>query len=277
MRMPRSRRAGRWAALASALVVAAVGCGGDGDADPATAGEATTAGDDGSGGEALAGDVTVLAAASLADAFAEVEAAFEGANPGVDVDVSYDGSSALRDQIVAGVPADVFASASGPVMDDVVDAGAVAGEPAPFATNLLEIAVPAGNPAGVEGLDAFGDGELLVGLCAEEVPCGRFGREALANDGVTPAPDTDEPDVRSLLDKVASGELDAGLVYRTDVLSAGDDVEGIEIPDDLNVEATYPIAALAEGDDPDAAAAFVAFVLGDEGRAVLASYGFGPP
>jgi len=276
MRMPRSRRAGSGSVLAVALVLATLACGGD-DAGPAAAGDATTARDDGGGGGPLTGDLTVLAAASLTDAFADVEAAFEEANPGVGVEVSYDGSSALRDQILAGAPADVFASASGSVMDEVVDAGAVAGEPTPFATNLLEIAVPAGNPAGVEGLDAFGDEDLLVGLCAEEVPCGRFGREALANAGVTPAPDTDEPDVRSLLDKVASGEIDAGLVYRTDVLSAGDDVEGIGIPDDVNVEATYPIAALEGGEDREAAAAFVSFVAGDEGRAVLASYGFGPP
>jgi molybdate transport system substrate-binding protein len=106
------------------------------------------------------------------------------------------------------------------------------------------------------------------------VPCGDFGREALANAGVTPAQDTDEPDVRSLLTKVAEGELDAGIVYRSDVLAAGDTVEGIEIPEDVNVIAEYPIAALTGSSAPEVADAFVEYLLGDEGQAILASWGF---
>ena len=122
--------------------------------------------------------------------------------------------------------------------------GGAAADPQTFVANQLQIAVPAGNPGGVTGLADFADADLLIGLCAEEVPCGQFGREALANAGVTPSIDTNEPDVRSLLTKVEAGELDAGIVYVTDVLSAGDAVEGIEIPADENVIATYPIAAL---------------------------------
>jgi molybdate transport system substrate-binding protein len=222
---------------------------------------------------ALEGTITVFAAASLTDTFAEVGTAFEAANPGVTVEFNFAGSSALREQIISGAPADVFASANNSNMDQVVDAG-LAADPQPFVENQLQIAVPTGNPAGITGLADFANGDLLIGLCAEEVPCGQFGREALANAGVTPAIDTNEPDVRSLLTKVEAGELDAGIVYRTDVLSAGDAVEGIDIPADQNVTATYPVVALTGSANGDAAAAFVAFVLSDEGQAILAGYGF---
>ena len=262
--------------LAAVAVVGLLGfgvtaCGGDDD--PSDDGGSTTT-EAAAGGE-VEGTVTVLAAASLTDAFGDIKADFEQANPDASVELSFDGSSALRDQITAGSPADVFATASGSVMDDVVEAGANDGEPQPFATNKLQIVVPAGNPGGVEGLDAFGDDSLLVGLCAEEVPCGDFGRQVLENAGVTPKEDTDEPDVRSLLDKVASGELDVGLVYETDVLSAGDQVEGIDVPEEDNVVAKYPIAALTDAPNPDGAAAFVDYVLSDDGQAVLEEYAFG--
>ena len=228
-------------------------------------------GDDGDDG--AEGTITVFAAASLTDTFAEVGEAFEEANPGVTVEFNFAGSSALREQILAGAPADVFASANTSNMDQVVEAGA-AEDPAPFVENQLQIVVPAGNEAGVTGLADFANADLFIGLCAEEVPCGDFGREALANAGVTPSIDTNEPDVRSLLTKVEAGELDAGIVYRTDVLAAGDAVEGIDIPADQDVIAVYPIAALSASGNAGAAAAFVAFVLSDEGQAILASYGF---
>jgi molybdate transport system substrate-binding protein len=216
--------------------------------------------------------ITVFAAASLTDAFADVGAAFEAANPGTTVTFSFAGSSALREQILAGAPADVFASASASNMDRVVDADA-AGDPVDFATNVLQIAVPQGNDAGVTGLAEFADAELLIGLCAADVPCGDFGREALTRAGVTPQIDTNEPDVRSLLTKIEAGELDAGIVYRTDVRAAGGAIEGIEIPTAQNVIVTYPIATTS---DVDGAEAFVAFVLSDVGQAILESYGFGP-
>jgi molybdate transport system substrate-binding protein len=260
---------------AGLLAVALSSCGGDdgGSDDPSAA---TAASADARAAGQVEGTVTVLAAASLTDAFADFEADFEAAYPAADLEVSYGGSSALRDQALSGQPADVFAPASAAVMDELVDAGAVDGEPQGFATNKLEIVVPAGNPAGIEGLDDFADEDTLVGLCAEEVPCGDLGRQALEAAGVDAAPDTNEPDVRSLLDKVASGELDVGLVYATDVASAGDAVEGIEVPDDDNVVATYAIAPLTDAPNSAGAAAFVDFVLGDEGQAVLADFGFGP-
>lgn len=244
-------------ALLMALVVVLAACGDDGGS--------------------VEGELLVSAAASLTDAFADVEAAFEDANPDVDVVLNLGSSSSLREQILEGAPADVFASANTSNMDQVVEAGEVEGEPEIFVRNLLQIAVPSGNPAGVTGLEDFGRDELLIGLCAEEVPCGDFAREALANAGVTPAIDTNEPDVRALLTKVEVGELDAGITYVTDVASTNGAVEGVDIPDDQNVVASYPIAALTNAPNPEAAAAFVAFVLSDEGQAILAEYGFAAP
>ncbi|HEY6608836.1 MAG TPA: molybdate ABC transporter substrate-binding protein [Candidatus Limnocylindria bacterium] len=226
----------------------------------------------------LEGELLVFAAASLTDALAEVESAFEDTNPGVDIQLNLASSSALREQILEGAPADVFMSANASNMDQVIEADE-ATESEIFVTNLLQIAVPAGNSAGVTGLDDFADEALLIGLCAEEVPCGDFGRQALENAGVTPAVDTNEPDVRALLTKIAEDELDAGIVYVTDVLAPdfAEDVEGIDIPSDVNVLAEYPIAALTHAPNPDAAAAFVAFILSSEGQAILNDYGFGSP
>jgi len=280
-----ARRNSRAAVAAFGLLGLLAACGGDdASSDDAAADDAAAAtGRAGAGagasdaGAGVDGSIRVLAAASLTDAFDDVGAAFEAANPGAGVEFAYGGSSDLREQVVAGAPADVFASANASNMAAVVDAGAVAGEPESFVTNALEIVVPAGNAAGVEGLEDFADEGLLIGLCAEQVPCGEFGREVLANAGVTPAPDTEEPDVRSLLDRVASGELDAGIVYVTDVLAAGDSVEGIAVPDDVNVVAEYPIAALTGSGEPETAQAFVDFVLSAEGQEILGSYGFGPP
>lgn len=237
---------------------------------------ASCGGEGGAEATARAGAITVFAAASLTDAFEEIGSAFEAASPGVTVELSFAGSSALREQIRAGAPADVFASASASDVEQLVDEGLATGA-VPFVTNSLRIVVPAGNPAGITGLEDLAEGDLLVGLCAEEVPCGRFGREALDRAGVIPSIDTNEPDVRALLTKVAAGELDVGIVYVTDVLAAGDVVEGIAVPDEADVVATYPIATLTEADDAEAASAFVAFVLSPAGQSILRSYGFEAP
>lgn len=226
--------------------------------------------------EAPGGSLTVFAAASLSDAFAEVTEAFEAAHGDVSVELSFAGSSSLREQILGGAPADVFASADTANMDRLAEAGEVEA-PEVFARNRLQIVVPAGNPAGVEGLDDFADPALLIGLCAEEVPCGHLGREVLEAAGVTPSPDTDEPDVRALLTKVEAGELDAGLVYVTDVVAAGDAVQGIDVPAELDVAAAYPIAATTGAGHPVAARSFIEFVLGAEGQAILERSGFERP
>lgn len=228
-------------------------------------------------GSSVGGELLVSAAASLTNAFAEMESAFEEANPDVDVVLNFGSSSALREQILEGAPADVFASANTSNMGQVAEAGELSGEAEIFATNSLQIAVPAGNPGGVTGLEDFAREELLIGLCAEVVPCGDFGRQALDNAGVTASIDTNEPDVRALLTKIEDGELDAGITYVTDVLSTSGTVEGLEIPAEANVVAEYPIATLAGAPNPDAAVAWVEFVLSDEGQAILTSYGFTSP
>jgi molybdate transport system substrate-binding protein len=161
-------------------------------------------------------------------------------------------------------------------MDQVIEGGEAESSDI-FVRNLLEIAVPAGNPGGVTGLADFANEDLLIGLCAEDVPCGSFGRQALENAGITPSIDTNEPDVRALLTKIEAGELDAGIVYVTDVLSTAGTVEGIEIPADDNVVADYPIAVLANAPNPDAAAAFIEFVLSEEGQAIMTEFGFTTP
>jgi len=223
------------------------------------------------------GEVLVSAAASLTEAFASLETAFEALHPGTDVVLNFGGSSALREQILAGAPADVFASANVANMDRVTADGAVVGDPAIFARNRLEIAVPPGNSAEVSGLADFDRPELFIGLCASGVPCGDYGRESLAKAGVDPVVDTEEPNVRALLVKIEAGELDAGIVYVTDVAASGGTVEGVEIPDDVNVFADYPIAALTGSPNPIGAAAFVTFVLSDEGGRILADHGFDLP
>ena len=221
------------------------------------------------------GEITVFAAASLTEAFTEIETAFEEANPDADVQFNFAGSSTLAQQINQGAPVDVFASASPKQMQAVVDAGNAAGEATVFVQNTLQIVVPEGNPAGVTGLADFGKQELAIALCAEQVPCGDAALQALQAAGMTPAPDTLEQDVKAVLTKVMLNEADAGLVYRTDVMSAGGGVEGIDFPEAAQAVNEYPIVALAGAPNAEGARAFVDYVLSDEGKAVLEKYGFG--
>lgn len=219
--------------------------------------------------------VLVMAAASLTDGFASIEAAFEAANPGTDVQLNLAGSGSLREQILQGAPGDVFASANEVTMRQVIDAGA-AQLPQIFATNSLTIAVPRGNPAGITGIDDLANAELLIGLCAVGVPCGDLAREALARAGVSAAVDTNEGDVRALLTKIEAGELDAGIVYTTDVASSVA-LESVPLPDDIDLSVDYPMAVLSDAPNADGAAAFVEFVLSGEGQTLLAAAGFGAP
>ena len=227
------------------------------------------------GSQSASDEVLVSAAVSLIDAFGESETAFEASNPGFDVLLNFGSSSSLREQILEGAPVDVFASANPSNMAQVIDAGA-SDRSTTFAINALQIAVPVGNPAGIAGLTDFADPELLIGLCASGVPCGDFARQALEAAGVVPSLDTEEPDVKALLTKIEAGELDAGIVYVTDVLASGA-VDGIEIPDEFNVLAEYHIAVMTEAPNPGGAEAFVNFVLSAMGQAILQSYGFESP
>jgi molybdate transport system substrate-binding protein len=254
----------RWPALTVA-VLALAGCGSDG------------ASASGSEGDGLSGTLTVFAAASLTDAFPGLGDELTARHPGLDVRFNFAGSTALAAQIVQGAPADVFASANEPQMTVVTDEGLADGEPVVFASNVLQIAVAAGNPAGVTGLADFTRGDLALALCAPEVPCGSAAAAVFDAAGITPEPDTYEEDVRAALTKVELGEVDAALVYASDVVSAGDEVEGIEFPGAENSVNRYPVCVLADAPNPAAARAFVDLVRSDEGRRALADAGFRAP
>jgi molybdate transport system substrate-binding protein len=225
---------------------------------------------------ALSGTLTVFAAASLTDVFGELGDQLMAGNPDLEVQFNFAGSSALATQIVQGAPADVFASANEPQMAVITDADLQASEPVVFTENALQIAVPAGNPAGVTGLEDFAREELALAVCAPEVPCGAAAERVFESAGVTPRPDTLEEDVRAALTKVEFGEVDAALVYASDVASAGDAVEGIEFPEAEDAVNDYPICVLADAPNPDAAQAFVDLVLSAAGQAALEAAGFRP-
>ncbi len=256
----------RFAALAAAAAIALAGCA----ATPGSEPEASDYGE-------LSGTLSVFAAASLATAFDRIAEEFEAENSGVDIlPLVYDGSSTLARQIVEGAPADVFAAADEMNMTTVQDAGLVAGSAELFASNTLVIVVPADNPGGVTSLGDLADPDLSIVLCAPEVPCGAASTALLAGAGVEVQPVSVEQNVTAVLTKVATGEADAGLVYRTDVVDR-DDVESI-VPDGAaEVVNRYPIAALADAANPEAAAAFAGFVLGARGQKILADAGFGTP
>lgn len=251
------------ALIAIALACTLTACGEE-ETGPATGGEVT-------------GGITVFAAASLTDTFTELGEKFEAAHPGTTVTFSFAGSSALAQQITSGAPADVFASASPATMAQVTDEGLTEGESVVFVTNRLQIAVPAGNPGGVTGLEDLTKGDLTIALCAEEVPCGAASVTIFEAAGLTPAPDTYEEDVRATLTKVRLDEVDVALVYQTDVLVAGDEVEGIDFAESAEAVNDYPIAALLEAPNPEGGQAFIDFALSEEGQSVLGAAGFGSP
>jgi molybdate transport system substrate-binding protein len=267
--MSRSLRA---VALFAAAALSLVGCG---SSDTGASTETTTT--SGSSAPAITGDVTVFAAASLTESFTQIGKDFEKVHPGVKVTFNFAGSSALATQINQGAPADVFASAAPKNMKDVTDTGAITDSPTTFVTNTLEIAVPAGNPAKITGLADFAKPDLKIALCAEQVPCGAAAKTVFQAAGITAAPDTLEQDVKAVLTKVQLGEVDAALVYRTDVKAAGDKVEGIEFPESDKAVNEYPIAACAKAPNADGAKAFVDYVLSDKGKDVLTKAGFGAP
>ncbi|MEU3453486.1 molybdate ABC transporter substrate-binding protein [Micromonospora sp. NPDC006766] len=254
----------RWirAALAGAatLALGLTGCGGD---QPA----ATDGG----------GPVTVFAAASLTGSFTKLGKDFEAAHPGTTVTFNFAGSSALATQITQGAPADVFAAASPATMKIVTDAGDAAGDPVTLVRNQLVIAVPKGNPQRVGGLADLGRPGVKVALCAEQVPCGAAAKTALGAAGVRLTPATLEQDVKGALAKVKLGEVDAALVYRTDVRVAAGELDAVEFPESAQAINDYPIVVLKHAGNPERARAFVEYVRSDAGRAVLTAAGFQAP
>jgi molybdate transport system substrate-binding protein len=236
---------------------------------------------------AISGGITVFAAASLTEAFEEIGAAFEDANPNVSVEFNFAGSQELRTQLEQGAPADVFASANHVQMDLAVEAGEIAGEPRTFAHNYLVVIVPKSNEAGIETLHDLANPGVKVVLAQPQVPAGAYARELL--DAASASPDyvtdfaervldnvvSEEPNVRQIVAKVQLDEADAGIVYTTDVTpEVAADLNVIEIPSELNLPASYPIAITDGAGAPDIAQAFIDYVLSDDGQAILSAHGF---
>ena len=245
-------------ALLASLLIVGTACGGT---DPADATHS----------------VTVFAAASLTDAFTQIADEYEELH-GVEVRLSFGPSDGLATQIQEGAPADVFASASPKWMDAVAEDPGVT-ERADFARNVLVVIVPGGDPAGIVTVDDLGEPGVKMVLAAEGVPVGDYAREMLANAGIADEAlanvVSNEDDVKGVVQKVALGEADAGIVYRTDVTaSVAEDLEAIDVPDDVNVVAVYPIAALAGASEH--ARGFVEYVLGP-GQETLRESSFLPP
>jgi molybdate transport system substrate-binding protein len=258
------------------LTTAACGSGpGTDDESPQGGGSSSTS--SGAGSD-LSGSITVFAAASLKATFTEIGAEFEKAHPGTKVAFNFAGSSDLVAQIQQGAPADVFASADTANMDKLSAPDDLIGDgPENFASNTLEIAVPPDNPAGITSLqDLTEDGVNLV-VCAPEVPCGSATQKVAEAAGLTFTPVSEEQSVTDVLNKVTTGEADAGLVYVTDVKGAGDAVQGITFPESADAVNVYPIATVADSKHADLAREFMDLVLGEAGQAVLAEAGFAGP
>lgn len=259
-----SRAAARTSAAGLALVALA-GCG-----------SSTSPAGPGTSSSTVTGTITVLAAASLRTTFTQLAETFEQAHPGTTVRLSFGPSSGLAQQVVRGAPADVLASASAATMTTVTRAGA-ASDPRTFAVNRMQVAVPPDNPARIGSLPDLARPGVKVALCQQQVPCGALALTVLQHARLDVTPVSEEADVGSVLTKVQLGEVDAGVVYVTDVRAAGGRVRGVAIPDVVNASTSYPIAVLKASANPATAQAFVDAVLAPAGRQVLAAAGFAAP
>ena len=268
-----SRRAAIAAvSLLSAVCLAACGGSASNSATGAASG-AASAGTSGGAGKAT-GKVTVLAAASLQGAFEEIEKTVEKDNPGLDVTFDFQGSQDLVASLAGGDSADVLATANNSTMKTAADQKLV-GNQTEFATNVLTLIVPKGNPKKITGLDSSLDGANLV-ICAPEVPCGEATKKLAQAQGITLKPVSEEQKVTDVRGKVESGEADAGIVYTTDAAAAKDKTDKIDIPDG-GVVNHYPIAQTAKPENPAGAQAFIDAVTGKAGQEILAKHGFGKP
>jgi molybdate transport system substrate-binding protein len=249
------------------LAVAAAGCSSSGSSSSSSSS---------SGSSSSKGTITVFAAASLTGSFTTLGKQFEAAHPGDTVKFSFGPSSGLSTQITSGAPADVFASAAPANMDTVVKAGD-ASSPQTFAENTAEVAVPPSNPGHVKSVNDLAKSSLKVALCQPLVPCGVVAADVFKNVGITVKPVTLQPDVKSVLTQVETGNVDAGMVYVTDVKAAGSKVMGVAIPASDNATTSYPIATISDSKEKSIAQAFVAYVLSPAGQKVLAAAGFEKP
>jgi molybdate transport system substrate-binding protein len=259
---------------ALAALAAAAGCS---SSSTSTSAPPATSSAPAAGSSALpAGTITVFAAASLTGTFTQIGKDFEAAHPGDTVKFSFGASSTLATQITDGAPADVFASAAPANMTTVVNAGD-ASSPQNFAKNTAEVAVPPSNPANVTAVNDLANSSVKTALCQPKVPCGVVAAEVFKNVGITVKPVTLQPDVKSVLTQVETGNVDAGMVYVTDVKAAGSKVKGVTIPAEQNASTLYPIATVSSSKEMAIAQAFVDYVLSPAGQQVLAAAGFQKP
>lgn len=255
------------AAIGTAAALLLTGCGGSSTGSSTAPTSAAPA----------AKTLTVLAAASLTETFTALGKQFETDNPGVTVKFNFAGSSDLAQQIVQGAPADVFAAASDATMKTVTDASLTAAAPTIFAKNVLEIATVPGNPKGIAGFADLAKPDLKVVVCAPQVPCGAATVKIEKITNVTLKPVSQEADVKSVLSKVETGDADAGLVYLTDVKTAGDKVKGVPFPEASQAATNYPIAVLKNAPQPDLATKFESLVTGELGQKTFEQAGFAKP
>jgi molybdate transport system substrate-binding protein len=230
--------------------------------------------------------LNVFAAASLTDAFTEIGQNFEAVHPGITVSFNFAGSQALRTQIEEGAPADVFASANQTEMDHLISTGFIAQDAAQmFLNNKLVVILPAENPAALSKLEDLARPAVKIVLAAQEVPVGKYARQSLDQmngpfgsdfkDKVLANVVSNEDNVKQVVTKVQLGEADAGIVYSSDAVAASE-LKKIEIPAELNVIAEYPVAPLVQSGNKDLAAAFIEYILSEEGQSVLQKWGFAP-
>ena len=254
--------------IAGLAVVALAGCSSSSSSSAPAASTSSSA--------STTGSITVFAAASLMGTFTQLGKQFETAHPGDTVKFSFGPSSGLATEITSGAPADVFASAATANMDTVVSAGD-ASNPQNFAKNIMEVAVPPNNPANVKSVNNLAKKSVKTALCQPQVPCGVVAAEVFKNVGITVKPVTLQADVKSVLAQVELGNVDAGMVYVTDVMAAGTKVKGVAIPANENASTLYPIATITSSKHESEAQAFVAYVLSPAGQQVLSAAGFEKP
>ena len=262
------RRTGTVILAVAAATAAAAGC-------SATT-SSTTSGVSLKSDTSVSGTITVFAAASLQGAFTTIGKQFEAAHPGTTVKFNFGASSSLATEITSGSPADVFASAAPQNMDTVVKAGD-ASSPVTFAKNVMEVAVPPSNPAHVTSVSDLSKSSVKTALCQPQVPCGFTAAKVFSNAKISVKPVTLQPDVKSVLTQVELDNVDAGMVYVTDVKAAGTKVKGIKIPASENATTDYPIATITSSKNKDTAQAFASYVASPAGEKVLAADGFEKP
>ena len=279
MSLPRLRTRFRGVVPALAglcIVTLMVGCSSDSSTAASSSTSAAPSSAAASAAPAGAGTLTVFAAASLKATFTAIGTIFQTENPGSTVTFNFAGSSDLVTQLTAGAPADVFASADTNNMTKASTAKLVSGTPVNFATNILTIVTPPGNPAGITGFADLANPDVSVVVCAPQVPCGAASATVETNTGVDITAVSEENSVTDVLGKITSGQADAGLVYVTDAKNAGDKVTAVDFPEAAAVVNVYPIATLSAATQPALATKFVELVTGPEGQQVLTAAGFKP-